>query len=367
MKFIRFLMLFLIMSAISETYAANIAVVAPKIGKMSHFGNEIAEGAQIAVDIINEKGGLLGDKLNLITIDDRCEDAFSISTAQMIALNSSKNDRVDLLIGPFCDNMFEEVSKIYSQNGVLRIYPMPLDEKQRSTANKGLVKIGGLMSNQAEVFVKYYEENMVGKNLAVVYDSSIPKTMETAFATQVLFNTKGLYGLTLFDMSSYDDYEKLVEEILINNQVAYVLGNAEPVARIIQNIQEEDAKANIFVDAYMATGHLYRELGNFVEGVYFLSYKNIKDEPSFTEKLVELRIKGKEPKGLGVYGYAAVNLWAQAVQNAQSINFDKVYNEINAKEYEMPWGMSGFENGTAVKSGEYSLYQVKNGEYTQVH
>ena len=37
----------------------------------------------------------------------------------------------------------------------------------------------------------------------------------------------------------------------------------------------------------------------------------------------------------------------------------------NNNEYEMPWGMTRFENGTATKNGEYSLYQIKNGEYTQ--
>ena len=70
----------------------EVTVVAPKVGSMSRFGNELIDGAQIAIDMINENGGLLGDKLNLIAIDDRCEDVFAISTAQMIALNSSKED-----------------------------------------------------------------------------------------------------------------------------------------------------------------------------------------------------------------------------------------------------------------------------------
>ena len=368
MSFIRFITFVLVLFSAFDTMAINIAVVAPKVEKMGHFGNELIEGAQIAVDMINENGGLLGEKVNLITVDDRCEDAFSVSTAQMIALNSSKEDRVDLVIGPYCDNRFEEISAIYEQNKIIRITPMPLDEKQNSLNVKGLLKIGGLMSNQALAFVEYYQKEMVGKNVALIYDSSIPKTTETAFAIQVLFNTKGLYGLTLFDMQSYEKkYNKLVDDVLINNQAAYVLGNAEPTALIIQNIQEENNNVAIFVDTYMATGHIYKELGNFVEGVYFLAYKNIKDEPSFTEKLVELRIKGREPKGLGVYGYASVNLWAQLVEKNKSFDFDKINEIIDKYEYELPWGNTLFKNGSAVNSGQYSLYQIKNGEYTQAN
>ena len=367
MIFFRFIIFTFVLFFAQSAEAFNIAVIAPKVEKMGRFGNELIEGAQIAVDMINEKGGLLGDKLNLISIDDRCEDAFAVSTAQMIALNSSKNDKIDMVIGPFCDNMFEEITNIYEQNKIVRIIPMPLNEMQNSMISKGLIKIGGLMSSQAKIFVEYYQKNLVGKNVAFIYDSSIPKTTETAFEIQMLFDKNNLYGLKLFDMSAYNEkYDELVDEVLLNSQVVYVLGRPEPLAIIIQKIQEENSETSIFTDAYMATGHIYRELGNFVEGVYFLSYKNIKDEPSFTEELVELRIKDREPKGLGVYGYAAVNLWAQLAEDAKSADFDKIDEQKNKKEYEMPWGMTGFNNGSATNSGEYSLYQIKNGEYTQV-
>ena len=238
MKLIRFTLFAVALFFAQSVEAFNIAVVAPKVGKTERFGNELVEGAQIAVDMINENGGLLGDKLNLIAVDDRCEDAFSVSTAQMIALNSSKEDKVDLIIGPYCDNRFEEVSSIYEQNKIVRITPMPLNEKQNDIASKGLIKIGGLMSAQAKVFVEYYQRNLIGKNVAFVYDSSIPKTMETAFEMQVLFNTKSLYGLKLFDLSAYDKkYDELVDDILLNAQVVYVLGEAEPTAVVVQKIQ----------------------------------------------------------------------------------------------------------------------------------
>ena len=81
---------------------------------------------------------------------------------------------------------------------------MPLNERQNRIASKGVIKIGGLMSSQSKVFVDYYQKKLVGKNVAFVYDSSIPKTTETAFETQMLFNKNGLYGLKLFDIASYD-------------------------------------------------------------------------------------------------------------------------------------------------------------------
>ena len=42
--------------------AANIAVVAPKVGDMAKYGNELIDGVQIAVDIFNQNGGILSEK-----------------------------------------------------------------------------------------------------------------------------------------------------------------------------------------------------------------------------------------------------------------------------------------------------------------
>jgi hypothetical protein len=60
-----------------------------------------------------------------------------------------------------------------------------------------------------------------------------------------------------------------------------------------------------------------------------MAMKNLKDSPDFTEELVELRIKGKEPRGLGMYGYAAVKLWSQLVEKAKATDFDKVSKVIS--------------------------------------
>ena len=66
----------------------NVAVVAPQSGSREMFGRELWEGAQIAVNELNENGGLEGEKVNLIMIDDRCDDRFAITMAQMMSLRA---------------------------------------------------------------------------------------------------------------------------------------------------------------------------------------------------------------------------------------------------------------------------------------
>ncbi len=348
--------------------AANIAVVAPKVGSLARYGQELTEGAQIAADLINQNGGILGDKINLISVDDRCEDSFAVSAAQMMSLNSSKKDKINLVIGPYCDNAFEKIAGIYSQGQIVRILPMPLASGQMQVDAAGLFKIGGLKSSEANVFFEFYKKQLAGKNLAMVYNSTVAATTETAFDVQELFRNSNLADkIALYDLANYGKkYRQIAKEVLLNNSVVYILGKAEETAKLAQKLQEEKEDVAIVVDEYLATPHFFREMGNFVEGVYVITKENMKDNPAFTEELVKLRLKGKEPRGIGVYGYAAVQLWRQMAEKSGSIDFDKIIKSGKGK-FMLPWGEVNFVDGVASISSGHIVYQVRNGEYAQAN
>ena len=67
----------------------TVAVIAPKAGDNVKAGNELFEGARLAVNEINDNGGINGQKLDLLTIDDRCDDRLAVSTSEMLSLLNS--------------------------------------------------------------------------------------------------------------------------------------------------------------------------------------------------------------------------------------------------------------------------------------
>ena len=352
----------------SSVWAANIAVVAPKVGPMAKFGHNLTEGVRTAVDDINQNGGIMGEQLNLITIDDQCEDSFAISAAQMMALNSSAEDRVSLVIGPYCGNAFARISQIYADGKIIRIVPVPVDKAQYNLNEPGLIKIGGVMIEEAEAFFRFYQKKFAGKNIAIAYESSLAAALETAYQVRGLFDENKLQNrLTLYDLDSYGgDYDRAAKEVLLNNQIVYILGSPSSTAMMAQKLQEENSETVLLIDEYMATPYFFREMGNFAEGVYVLAKEDLKDSPTFTEELVRLRLIGREPRGLGVYGYAAVKLWSDMALKAGSIAFEKVDAQRSGSKFRLPWGEVEFEGGRALQNSGYEVYQIVNGEYTQV-
>ena len=359
---------FLLVMRVMVVEAANVAVIAPKEGPMAKYGLELISGVQTAVDMVNEEGGINGEKINLIAIDDRCEDTFAVSAAQMMSLNSSANDKINMVIGPYCNNMFYDIADIYSKGKIIRFVPMPLNAKQHNFYARGMIKLMGRFSDEAETFFDFYKNKMITNKLAMVYDSTMPETTDTAFELQQLFRENNISNLTLFNLADYNkNFSQMAQEILLNNQIVYILGDYEKTARLVQRLQEEKEDVVVFVDEYLATEHLFNELGNFAEGIYVITLKDLKNNPEFTEELVTLRLKGKEPKGLGVYGYVMFRLWEDMAKQAKSVEFDKIINIQKKKTFNLPWGNIDWQRNIVEINNGYNIYQIKNGEYMQVN
>ena len=365
-KLLKILPVFMLVFVSRALAVVNVAVVAPMEGEFSVLGKELIDGVKIAIDDLNSQGGVNGQKINLVTVDDQCNDILAVSTAQMMAV--AKDNKVSLVIGHFCDNEFSKVASIYAKAGIMQIVPMALDKGEVSVNYKGLIKLAGLEQEQGKTFFNYYQSNFANKNVAIVYDALSRKQVEIAAEIQKEFMNAGFSSfLESYNLLNYADMEDLAREIAKKNQIAYVLGSAEQVSDLSREIRDENRNLILFVNRYHI-GSVYEEkLGDLVEGTYLMAFSSLKDDPDFTETLVNLRLRGEEPKGIGVYGYAAVELWAKQAKITDSFMYNALGEVLNKYKFMMPWGEVGFVNGNPDKVAGYGVYVLQNGEYTQVY
>lgn len=348
----------------------NVAVIAPKAGDYKSFGDEIISGVRIAVEDINAGGGLKGEKINLITVDDQCDDRLAVSTAQMMALNSSKKDKMSLVIGPYCDNAFDEVASIYAKAGIFQIIPTTISAKEATKNHKGLVKMVGYKDRQGKDFYNYYKNNFTNSRVALVYDSNNREIVEIAAAIQGEFRKEGAADkLRAFSFETYNkDFDKLSEAIFKNNiDIAYILGKSRTIAKLSKELKSRKKDFVIFTNKYQAQDDFNKIMGDLAEGSYFVALPSLKDNPNFAETLVKLRLLGVEPEGLSVYGWSAVKLWEELVDKSDSFSYNKLASVLNSQSVETGWGEMMFNNGNPQNSINYGIYQLQSGEYTQVY
>lgn len=353
---------------VSARAAVNVVVIAPQEGDYKRFGRELAEGVKIAARDINEHGGVLGQKINVLVADDRCDDTFAVSMAQMMSVNSSAEDKVNLVIGPYCGNRFNQTADIYAKAGILQIVPVPLGGEKTAVPAAPL-KIAGMRFEQAGAFYDYYRHSFQGQNTALAYNADDRELVSIAAEIQGQFMRNGSGNrLTSYNFTNYGkDYNLMAREILLNSRLVYVLGASKETAKLTRALKEQRPDVLVFTDRYQLKDNYEEIAGSQVDGTYYLGLKNFKDSPYFTETLVNLRLQGMEPAGLGVYGFAALKLWSEVAAKAGAFDYKKMKEAASAGTFSMPWGEMSFRNGNFSGNALYGVFQRQGEEYTQVY
>lgn len=368
-KFIKIFPLLTLILAFQANAAINMAVIAPRAGELKGFGDELINGVKIAVDDINSRGGVQGEPINLLIVDDQCDDRIAISTAQMMAVNSSEKDKMNLVVGPYCGNAFDKVTSIYAKANIFQIIPTTISPSNAKNSHGGLVKMVGSTSQQGEDFFKYYEANFAGSNVALVYDDAMRNIVEIAAAVQNEFHkNEQADKIKIFNFVNYDDMTQMARDIHSQGvNVAYILGNSKNIAKLSKALKKEDENITLFANRYQTQDNYQDLMGDLAEGSYLVALPSLKNSPSFTETLVRLRLQGHEPEGLGVYSYSAVKLWEDLVGKASSFKYADLAKALNNNRFETAWGEMLFTNGNPEKSISYGIYKLQEGEYTQVY
>lgn len=165
----------------------------PLTGGFSIPGSLHEEGYQVCVDIINERGGLLGRPVELLVSDNQSDPETTASqTDRMINV-----DNVDVLLGTFSTLLSFPASAIAEQAGML--YPEPSDSSLQSHSrgfqyNFGftLKPINYIGQTPVDVLAYYRDEGIIAEedfpqSAAVIY-------MDDFFTNSI---SQGLVGGTL--------------------------------------------------------------------------------------------------------------------------------------------------------------------------
>ena len=350
--------------------AINVGIIAPLAGEYQTVGQELVSGVRTAVDEINAQGGLKGRKINLVMIDDQCDDRIAVSTAQMMAVNVSERDKMSLVIGPYCSNALQKIAAVYARAGILQIIPTTVSSSIKSQNYKGLVKMVGYKTRQAGDFFNFYQEHFPDRKVALIYDRNNKDVVDVAAELQKLFTDSGkTAAFQSYNFQNYyDDYDRIAEDVIKDgNKIAYILGKSKRVARMAKSLKSEREDFVLFVNKYQAQKDYRETMGKKAEGTFVVALPTLKDSPDFAETLVKLRLLGVEPEGLSVYGYSAVQLWKELVNKADSFKYDRLAETLSENKFDTGWGEMMFTNGDPSNSVGYGIYQIKNGEYTQVY
>lgn len=341
-----------------------IGGLGPLTGDAASYGISVKQGAEIAIEEINEKGGVqVGDKkvkLELSFLDDEAKEDKAVT-----AYNSLMDDGMDALLGTVTSGSCLAVIEYSTQDGILQVTP--------SGSAAGITKYDNVFRLcftdpfQGETMAEFTVNDLAKKKIAVIYNNSDEYStgLKVAFEDKVKELGGEIVASEAFVKGDVDFSAQLTKIKSTDAEIIFIPTYYGDVAYITK--QAVDLGVNLpFVGSDGWDGVINQVTDTSVlEGAIFVSPFSAAIQEEEVQTFVKTYQEEYDavPDQFAADGYDTVYVIAEAMEKAGSTKSEDIIaamTEIDVK------GLTGDsitfdENGEAVKGIKF--IEIKNGEY----
>jgi branched-chain amino acid transport system substrate-binding protein len=336
-----------------------IAAAGPATGQLAGLGEQMLTGARQAVADINEAGGVLGQKLQLVVGDDQCDPKQAVSVANQLAAK-----KVALVVGHFCSGATLPAAEVYEQEGVVMISPAATNPEITEQGHRLIFRTCGRDDRQGYVAGEFMTKNFTGKRIALLHDKSV-YGKGIADATRETLHRNGITE-TMYDAftTGEKDYTALVSKLKQTGIEAVFIGGYHTEAGLIlRQMRAQGLNAAFVGGDTLVVREFWGVVGDAGENAYFTFVKDPRRNPLAGEVLSRFAAQGKAPEGYVLYTYAAVEAWAEAVKRAGALDAENVASILHGQSFETAIGKITFDAKGDVDLPAFEIYRWSKGDY----
>jgi len=339
-----------------------IAVAGPMTGQYATFGEQMKNGAEMAVADINAAGGVLGQKLKLFIEDDACDPKQAVAVASKAA-----SEGVVFMAGHFCSGSSIPASKVYEEEDILQISPASTNPKLTEEGGPNVFRTCGRDDQQGIVAGNYLADHFGDQKIAILHD-------KTAYGKGLADETKKQLNKRGIQEAMYEaytagekDYTALVSKMKSEGiGVVYIGGYHTEAGLMIRQAFDQGYKPQLVSGDALVTDEYWKITGDTGEGTLMTFSPDPRKNPVAAPVVKRFRDKGIEPEGYNLYTYGAIQAWAQAVEKAGKTDTGAVSDALRANKFETVLGNIGFDAKGDVTAPGYVFYIWKDGKYDYV-
>ena len=292
--------------------------VFPLTGDVPSIGSAMDNGAKLAIKEINEAGGILGKKLELVSEDDQNQAA----TAPNAITKLITQDKVAAVVGTYASKCSIPMAAVAKDLKAVMITPVSTNEKVTTEGGDYVFRACFIDPLQGKVGAKFAAENLKAKKVAMLYD--VGNDYCVGISKEFKKNFEAAGGAVVYEKTynaGESDFKAFLTEIKeLNVDAIYLPDNYSTVGLIAKQAREIGIKAAFLGSDSWGDQGIVKVGGDAVEGAYFTDHLSLKSDNAAIKKFAESYTKqyNAEPSTFAVLSYDSVYLVAEAIKKAGS-------------------------------------------------
>jgi branched-chain amino acid transport system substrate-binding protein len=339
----------------------TIGALLPLTGPDSDEGFRALNGLYLAKKEINENGGILGKKLDVIILNDRGDERYVIKQYQAL-----KEKGVAAIIGSSYSNVTIALAK-ESEKDFIPVISPTATSPEVTKGRKNVFRAIFIDDYQAEVMA-YFAYNSLDAKTAVVMRKKGHENyglLADVFAES--FRNRGGRVQAVEIYTTWDDFTRILRKYASNPpDIIYCPDDYLPAAKLVNAAYE----TGLFNTSILGTdgwdGILsYVQNSASLKNVYYSAPFSFDDHDEKVTRFVRKYFDAfsQMPLSGSAASYTCIYILSNAIQKAGSIESSAVISAIKENELDSIIGHIRFDENNNPRTNVYIIH-IKGGEYS---
>lgn len=318
----------------------RIGFANPLSGPYALSGNRNQVAVETAVYDLNRRGGVLGEQVQLVTVDDAC----GLQQA-LVAARKLISAGVRVVVGHLCSHSSLLAAGLYETADILMISPDSTHPRLTEEGRSNVFRLIGRDDQQGQMAADLLAERWAQKKIAILHDGS---TYGEGLAMETRKRLRQ-HGVTEAIYDAYDpgtkDYSALIERLRSAGiEILYLGGYGRDAGLILRMARERGDRLQLVGGDGLGMDGFWAETGAAGEGTIFSARPEVRGTAQAAEVLARFERRGLGPRQGGIGAYAAIQAWAQAVEHAGTVEMAAVAALLRRDRFETALGPVAFDS-----------------------
>lgn len=340
----------------------KIALVGPITGPAASIGETLQQGAKLAVEDINAKGGVLGRQLQLEIFDDMCDPKQAVSIANKVIASDIK-----FVNGHACSGATMAAADVYTDSDVIMMTATASNPQITQKPRWNIFRFWPRDDEEVKVIATYLNKKYPGGKIALVDDKQSYSTSVASLLEKELKKTDLKIIMREKITAGEKDYSALANKIMTTKPDLFFYSGFGPEAGLIaRQLGERGSTIPLVSTTALLTPDFLSVAGKYGERAVFAAPANPSHQAQNKNIVAQMRAK-KIPEDVVVfYSYGTIQTLADAMSKAGTTDTKKVASVLRERKFVTVVGDAGFNANGDFVSAPFKVHQWQNGEMVEL-
>jgi signal transduction histidine kinase/ABC-type branched-subunit amino acid transport system substrate-binding protein len=346
-----------------------VYVASPLSGFMANGGQTVLGGVNLMAEQLNRSGGLLGYRVVVVPMDDEADSDVAVLVAEQVQADVQAGKPVVGLIGHYNSGQTLAAMEVYKDLPIVVITPTSSELSITQKGYRNFFRVNANDAVQASVDARFLVEQLGAQRIAVVHNDTEYGIGLRDLMSQALTDIGAQVAVEIQVGEGQERYDQEVQQILQASADAVFYAGYEIEAPYLR-LTAVEAGLNV---PFLASDGAFLsatidESEGTAEGMYISGFAP-SPEQAVDEAWIAMyqQVEFRNPDTYSINGYTALQVLADGVKEANSIDATRVSDAIRSMSFDTPMGALSYEPNGDLRNATVYIFQVQDNASGQVH